>query len=688
MPEAVATPSPPLTPTYVDAELGEQHDRTSFEEEVLRAAAARAAMEKQLAASSDARPAPSRARPSTPSGESSKDELAKAEQAKAELSKEIARAQAAKAELAKAEQAKAELAKELAKAEVAKAELMRAERAKAEAAKAELAKELARAEAAKAELAKAELAKAELAKAELAKAELAREIAKAELDRAEKLSKAEVAKAEIAKELAKAEIAKELAKAELIKAEELAKTEQARVELAKAEAIANAKIAKAEKLAQAELAKIELAKAELAKAEVAKAEQVKAELARVELARAELAQAGQATVELAQAELAKIELAKAELARVELAKTELAKAEQSQASVSGSDTSHEAADDNGVGTRRRAASSRRGAEPDSRSLGPASVETLLDRFGRSADLDAVLRDAARSLGQMGQLALTPHPSATAAIIDPLDDDMDKEQPATPSHSIDIDFSPSIDEARTSSTPAGHSLSDHVSSVPPLAVERRPSGRRRLWASTALLFVGAASLSAVMVSRPDLVSGAGRQRSTPAPAAAADKCVAELTLKGLPQPHEVLVRLGTAPLTTRQLPTGVRLELVALAPDHLPRRIVVAPDATWTKGGVRALDLEAKLEPGVLTDWPSAPPGEVGGSGPAGVIHFSATPVSTELWLVTGAGDASDAKVSLPCDQTAHILVVDIDQPSQRKRLTVEPDLLAAAARTGEGELSY
>jgi hypothetical protein len=162
----------------------------------------------------------------------------------------------------------------------------------------------------------------------------------------------------------------------------------------------------------------------------------------------------------------------------------------------------------------------------------------------------------------------------------------------------------------------------------------------------------------------------------------------LDLRDLPTPHEVLVGLGRAPLMTRALPTGVRIELIVLAPDHQPKRIVVPADAEWrSEDGKRMLSLSAQLEPGAMTRWPDAEAGEVGGVGQPGFIGFEASPSEAELWLVVAAGDANNSRITVPCNETAHLLVVDPSNPSQQRRVAVEPELLRAAADKGSAELS-
>jgi len=104
---------------------------------------------------------------------------------------------------------------------------------------------------------------------------------------------------------------------------------KANSEIKRANDLAAAAAAAAQK--QAEAAKAAAAKADAAKAEAAKAEAAKAEALRAEAAKAEAAKAEAAKAEAAKAEAAKAEAAKAEAAKTETSKAEAAKIEVAQA---------------------------------------------------------------------------------------------------------------------------------------------------------------------------------------------------------------------------------------------------------------------------------------------------------------------------------------------------------------------
>jgi len=249
-----------------------------------------------------------------------------------------------------------------------------------------------------------------------------------------------------------------------------------------------------------------------------------------------------------------------------------------------------------------------------------------------------------------------------------------------------------EDAVASLSPAPIDLVEKTpSSFPPtIGDRRRRRSRLPLLLSAALLLGGVLVLGVLQHQRGMPLPLQDLFETSPAAGVTGngDTCYAKLRLKDLPSPHEVLVLLGNTPLTTQALPVGVRLELMAIAPGHHPERVVVAEDANWVEpvDGKRSLAIELALETGLSDNWPNAPAGKVGGVGPAGHIHATSTPGS-ELWLVAGAGHGDHRDISVPCDATATILVVNTDDPKQRRRLSVAPKLLAAAAQTGGAELS-
>jgi hypothetical protein len=219
-------------------------------------------------------------------------------------------------------------------------------------------------------------------------------------------------------------------------------------------------------------------------------------------------------------------------------------------------------------------------------------------------------------------------------------------------------------------------------APAVAVENAAPPRRRRrrssWPAAALVALGVAAVAFVEL-RTGTIFGTR-------PAAAPEACQVELRLHGLPPTHEVLLSLGRAPLVTRPLPTGVRLELVALAPDGAVERLVVPADAAWAAApdGTRMLTLEAAPRP--AASWPAAPEGAVGGVGPAGRVQIQTSALGAEMWLVVGAGRGESAALSLPCDEPARLLVVDPTRPADRRHTSLDPGLLRAAASQGGADV--
>jgi len=320
-----------------------------------------------------------------------------------------------------------------------------------------------------------------------------------------------------------------------------------------------------------------------------------------------------------------------------------------------------------------------------------SVETLLERFAEAPQDAPSLRQVEKSLGQLGSLHMTPIPNGTEEAPISLDDVADRaaltvDGEGTPSvGSVEADpaWTPAPDPSRASSTPSGQAFGHEQSSVPPLFLDRISRHPRRLVAGMGVVLAAAAALGGVALVRPDLLR---RLNPSATVAAAAPVCSAEVTLKDLPEQHELLLRLGAAPFTTHAVPQGVRLELVAMAPSHQPQRLTIDKTADW-HSGVGGLQLDASLEPATSPTWPSAPEGEVGGTGPAGQLAFSATPVASELWLVLHAGSGTHQAIRLPCDATAHLVALDPAEPSNLRRAQLDPELLRAAARNGEAEVA-
>jgi hypothetical protein len=180
---------------------------------------------------------------------------------------------------------------------------------------------------------------------------------------------------------------------------------------------------------------------------------------------------------------------------------------------------------------------------------------------------------------------------------------------------------------------------------------------------------------------------------------APKCKVALVLTEVPSNAEILLRMGQAPVDVERMPVGTRLELVATAEAHAPRRAVIAADATWDKGpdGKPRIEVPIQLDPskakpGALDPWPVAEPGsQVGGSGAPGTVHVVSNVRGAEIWLLAGLGP--EARIEqLRCDADIDILFAAASSPSPspssrdagaggvRKRLHVaEKDITAATA---------
>jgi hypothetical protein len=244
-----------------------------------------------------------------------------------------------------------------------------------------------------------------------------------------------------------------------------------------------------------------------------------------------------------------------------------------------------------------------------------------------------------------------------------------------------DFYTSTPPPRTASSAVPDlKLDDHVV---------RPPRRRGVYAIFAAVILAALAGAALLRFEPGFLSGrtptvVEEERRAAAEVASAmaehpvQACRATLVVTDVPTGAEVLVRSGLAPVDAERVPTGARLEFVALADGYAPRRGVVPQGASWdTPNGRPRFELPIVLEKsraktGALDPWPPAEPGSVvGGQGAPGTVHVVTSPRGAEVWMVAGGGP--EAKIeSLPCSAAMDLLVAGAQQGQPlRRRLHVE-----------------
>jgi hypothetical protein len=217
----------------------------------------------------------------------------------------------------------------------------------------------------------------------------------------------------------------------------------------------------------------------------------------------------------------------------------------------------------------------------------------------------------------------------------------------------------------------------------------PPARRGVYAIFAIVIVAALGGVALLRFEPGSLSGrtptvVEQERRVAAQAASAlvasppQACRATLVVTDVPQGAEVLVRSGAAPVDIERVPTGARLEFVAMADGYAPRRAVVPQGAPWdAANGKPRFELPIQLEKsrargGALDPWPPSEPGTVvGGQGAPGTVHVVTSPRGAEVWMV--AGGSPEAKLeSLPCSTGLEIMVASTQQgQALRRRLRVE-----------------
>ena len=248
--------------------------------------------------------------------------------------------------------------------------------------------------------------------------------------------------------------------------------------------------------------------------------------------------------------------------------------------------------------------------------------------------------------------------------------------------------------------AGGATDFYTSTPPPRAASRsaefahdeskaRPPPRRGAHAVFALLIVAALGGVALLRFEPGILSGrtpdvVEQERNAAAQAASAlaanppQACRATLIVADLPPGAEVLVRSGTAPIDVERVPSGARLEFVALADGYAPRRAVIPQGAPWdVTNGKPRFELPVQLEKsraknGALDPWPASEPGTVvGGQGAPGVVHVVTSPRGADVWMVAGGGPEAKLE-SLPCAAAMDIMVAATQQGQPlRRRLRVE-----------------
>jgi hypothetical protein len=241
-----------------------------------------------------------------------------------------------------------------------------------------------------------------------------------------------------------------------------------------------------------------------------------------------------------------------------------------------------------------------------------------------------------------------------------------------------------------SLPGPSAASNDGPRLPPEPAFEQPRAPKTSFALAAIaLIVLVAGAGAVYKFRPDFFGGKGKGPDTSPSASTAPsssaapvaKCKATVVATDVPPGAEVLWRVGQAPTDVERMPVG-RLEFVATAEGHAPKRAVVPAGASWDTGAdgkprfELAVQLDPAKKPGVVEPWPPGEPGtSVGGNGAPGTVHLVTTPRGAEVWLLVGLGP--EARVErLKCESEVDVLVAG--PGAFRKRLHASADDIAKA----------
>lgn len=166
------------------------------------------------------------------------------------------------------------------------------------------------------------------------------------------------------------------------------------------------------------------------------------------------------------------------------------------------------------------------------------------------------------------------------------------------------------------------------------------------------------------------------------------CKASLTVENAPEKAEILLRVGQAPVEIDRMPVGTRLEFVATADAHAPKRAVVPAGSSWERGPdgkpryELAVQLDASRAKGGLDAWPPAEPGSsAGGEGAPGTVRIVSSPKGAEVWILVGLGPEALIE-RLPCTGDTQVLVAG--SSAFRKRLVVrEADFVEGAGASSQ-----
>jgi hypothetical protein len=164
---------------------------------------------------------------------------------------------------------------------------------------------------------------------------------------------------------------------------------------------------------------------------------------------------------------------------------------------------------------------------------------------------------------------------------------------------------------------------------------------------------------------------------PQPAPPPAPCRARILVDDVPAGTDVLIKSGVSPVDVRHVPTGAKIEMLALKDGLAPVRAAVPASAAWSvaSGTPRVdltIDLQRRLADAGVDRGADAGHAASHAAGQTGTVHVVTAPPGAEVWMLVGRGP--NARVDdLACGTPVDLLLVGLTDAGRphRGRLRVE-----------------